>query len=236
MFLLNSAKVLLVCFSVATLFSACCFRQNAEDETPAPTPFAAEDLKSDIPFLNKEPENFQAEFIVTADGKTDKTFAARNGGNRRFDYNSGEKNQFSSVQTADGKIFLTLKDKKIYAEPLTDSKVSDAENPFDFLTTELLNQKADVKFEKLGAENGLTKYRAILGGNGKSEVLIWVDEKIGLPVKQEFYSTSGEQKTLNFTFEMKNFKSQTDENLFAIPKDFRQVSIKEFQTSLRSAN
>lgn len=236
MILLNSAKVLFVCFFVLTLFSACYFRQNAENNSPAPTPSVAEELKSDVPFLNKEPENFQAEFVVTANGEADKTFVARNGGNRRFDYNFGEKNQFSVVQTADGKGFLTFKDKKIYAENTSDSGMSEAENPFDFLTIELLNQKATVKFEKLGAENSLTKYRAILGESGKSEVVIWIDEKIGLPVKQEFYSFNGDQKTMNFTFEMKNFKPQTDENLFKIPKDFRKVSIKEFQTSLRSEN
>ncbi len=82
----------------------------------------------------------------------------------------------------------------------------------------------------------MTKYRAVFGESGKSEVVIWIDEKIGLPVKQEFYSIGGEQKILTFTFEMKNFKPQTDENLFEIPKDFRKVSIKEFQTSLRSEN
>lgn len=235
MLLSNSAK-LLSCFFALTLFSACYSRQNVESETPAPPPFAVEELKSDVPFSSREPENFQAEFIVTANGKTDKTFAARNGGKRRFDYNVGEKNQFSVVQTADGKGFLILKDKKLYAENSTESGVSAAENPFDFLTTELLNQKADVKFEKLGAEDGLTKYRAFLGESGKSEVLIWIDEKNGLPVKQEFSSLNGEQKTINFTFEMKNFKPQTDENLFEIPKDFRKVSIKEFQTSLRSEN
>ncbi|MEO8072317.1 MAG: hypothetical protein ABI891_05640 [Acidobacteriota bacterium] len=236
MFSSNSAKVLFVFLFATILFSSCWLWQKAESETPAPTPFVAKDLKSDVPFLNKEPENFQAEFVVTASGKTDKTFMARNGGNRRLDYNVGEKNQFSVVQTIDGKGFLTFKDKKIYAENSIDSGISDAGNPFDFLTTEWLNQKAEVKFEKLDAENRLMKYRAVLGEIGKSEAVIWIDEKIGLPVKQEFYSTNGEQKILTFTFEMKNFKPQTEESLFEIPKDFRKVSIEEFRKSLRSEN
>ena len=236
MFSSNSAKVLFVFLFAAILFSSCRLWQKAESETPAPTPFIAEDLKSGVPFSNKEPENFQAEFVVTANGETDVTFAARNAGNQRFDYNFGEKNQFSIVQNIDGKGFLIFKEKKIYAENSIDSGISGAENPFDFLTTEWLNQKTEVKFEKLVAENSLMKYRAILGENGKSEVVIWVDEKIGMPVKQEFYSVNGEQKTISFTFEMKNFKLQTDENLFEIPKDFRKVSIEEFRRLLRSEN
>lgn len=203
---------------------------------PAPTPFVAEDLKSDIPFSNTEPKIFQAEFVVTANGATDKTFAARNGENRRFDYNLGETNQFSLVQIADGKDFVMLADKKIYAESSGDSEVSNTDNPFDFLTTEWLNQKADVKFEKTGAENNLVRYRAILGESGKSEAVIWVDEKINLPVKQEFYSTYGEQKTVNFTFEIKNFKLQTNANLFEIPKDFKKVPIEELRKTLQSKN
>lgn len=203
---------------------------------PAPTPFVAEDLKSDIPFSNTEPKIFQAEFVVTANGATDKTFAARNGENRRFDYNLGEKKQFSLVQIADGKDFVMLADKKIYAESSGDSEVSNTDNPFDFLTTEWLNQKADVKFEKTGAENNLVRYRAILGESGKSEAVIWVDEKINLPVRQEFYSTYGEQKTVNFTFEIKNFKFQTNANLFEIPKDFKKVPIEELRKTLQSKN
>ncbi len=233
---LKSAKLVFVFAFAAGIFSNCQFWQKPENETPAPTPLIVEDLKSDVPFSGKEPETFQAEFIITANGKTDKTFAARNGVNRRFDYNFGEKKQFSTVRTADGKDFLIYKDKKIYAENTADSGLSSAENPFDFLTTELLNQETDAKFEKLGAENGLMKYRAVFGENGKSEAVIWIDEKIGLPVKQEFYSLGGEQKTTNFTFEMKNFKPQADENLFEIPKDFRKVSVEEFRKNLQSEN
>ena len=140
------------------------------------------------------------------------------------------------MQTADNKTFQVIPAKKIYAEILSESGVSSGENPFDFLTTEWLNQKTDAKFEKLGAENDLTKYRAVFDENAKSEALIWIDEKIGLPVKQEFYSISVEQKTLNFTFEMKNFKSQTDESLFEIPKNFQKVTIEEFRQVLKGEN
>lgn len=231
---LNSAKVLSVTFFALTLFSACRLWQKAESETPSsPTPFVAEEIKSEIPFSTKEPENFQAEFVVTTNDKEDKTFAARKGGNRRYDFNFGEKNQFSDVQTADNKNFLIFKDKKIYAENYNNAAAQTAENPFDFLTTEWLNQKTNAKFSNIGAENGLAKYRVILGDNQNSESIIWVDEKIGLPVKQEFYNTGGEQNTLNFTFEMKNFKPQADTSLFEIPQNYKKVSLDEFRKILQ---
>ena len=229
----KSAKVVVVCFLIPTFISACFLRQNAAGEMP-PTPFLVEELKSDVPFSAKEPEKFQAEFVVSTGGAEDKTFAARNGVRQLFTFNFGKKNQFSVLQTGDGKSITFIKDKKVYVENSGESVARAAENPFDFLTTEWLNQKADAKFEKLGAENSFMKYRAVLGERGKSEVLIWVDEKIGLPVKQEFYSVTGEQKTLTATFEIKNFSPQADDNLFEIPKDFRKITIEEFRKILHS--
>jgi outer membrane lipoprotein-sorting protein len=87
----------------------------------------------------------------------------------------------------------------------------------------------------LGTENNLTKYRVRMGDaeNPNSEILIYVDEQIKLPVRQEFYSTSGEQKTLTFAVELKNFKTEADEKLFEVPKDFRKITPKEFQEVLR---
>ena len=230
----NLAKLFFLSFLALTLFSACRWWQKAENESPTPTPFVAEEIKSEIPFATKEPENFQAEFVVTTGGKEDKTFATRNGDNRRYDYHYEQKTQVSVVQTADNKSFLVFNDKKIYAENSNNATIQNAENPFDFLTTEWLNQKADAKFESLGVENSLMKYRVSLGDNQMAESIIWVDEKIGLPVKQEFYSITGEQRILNFTFEMKNFKPQADTSLFEIPKDFRKVSVEEFHKILQS--
>ena len=218
------------------LFSACRFWQKAENESPTPTPFVAEEIKSAIPFATKEPENFQAEFVVTTGDKEDKTFAARNGDNRRYDYHYGQKTQVSVVQIVDNKSFLVFDDKKIYAENSKSATFQNAENPFDFLTTEWLNQKADAKFESIDAENGIVKYRVIFGENQMSESIIWVDKNIGLPVKQEFYSITGEQRILNFTFEMKNFKPQPDTGLFEVPKDFRKISVEDFRKILQSEN
>ena len=230
----NSVKVFFIAVLFLTLFSACRWWQKAENNPASPTPFAVEEVKSGIPFSTKEPENFQAEFIVTTEGKEDKTFAVRGLDNsRRYDYHYGQKNQISVLQTADNKTFLIFNNKKIYTENISNRLVEASENPFDFLTTEWLNQKADAKFEFLGTENNFLKYRVILDNNQTSESFIWVDKNIGLPVKQEFYSVNGEQKILNFTFEIKNFKPQADANLFEIPKDFRKVSVEEFRKVLQ---
>jgi len=230
MFSLDFTKNFVLLALVLLFFSSCRYWQKAETGTPDPTPFAVKELKSEIPFSTREPEIFQTEIVVTANGQERKTFVARNGANRRFDFNFGAKNQVSVVHT--DKNYLILPDKKIYAED--SEKTVASENWTDFLTTEWLNAKTEASFERLETEGNLTKYLVRLGAGDLSETLIYVDEAQGFPVRQEFYSVSGEQKSLTFAVELRNMKLQTDDNLFAIPKDHRQVSADELRKTLRS--
>jgi len=233
MFSLDFIKIFALLALTSIFFSSCRYWQKAEEpETSAPTLSAANELKSEIPFSTKEPEIFQAEIVVTANGQERKTFTARNKANRRFDFNFGEKNQVSVVHT--DKNYLILPDKKIYAENLNGEKAADSENWTNFLTTEWLNAKTEASFERLETEGNITKYLVRLGADDLSEILVYVDEAQGFPVRQEFYSMGDGQKILTFSVELRNMKSQTDDNLFTIPKDHRQVSADELRRILRN--
>ena len=178
--------------------------------------------------MNKEPEVFQAEIVITANGSENKKFMARSGNNRRFDYNPGVKNHVSVVQT--DKILTLLADKKIYTETSLTANAA-AQND---LTSELLNAEESATFTKIGTENSQTQYRVSFGDteNTKSETLIFVDENINLPVRQEFYSLDGGQRILTMTIEMRNFKMEAANDLFTVPKDFKKVSADEFKKIL----
>lgn len=215
--------------------SSSCRWWRAESETPPPPQtFAAEELKSEIPFSTKEPENFQAEFVVTADNRETRTFFARSGDKRRFDYAFGTTNQLTVLQTGANQNFLILPAKKIYAEnSASEIPAQPSENWNDFLTNKWLNTSAEAKFTNLGTENNLTKYLVALNDGADAETIVFVDENVGLPVKQEFYSTGGGQKILTYTFEMRNFKTKTENDWFEIPKDFRKVSPDNLKTTMR---
>lgn len=215
---------------VSVFFPSCRYRQNPEAETSASIPAAAAELKSEIPFSTKEPDIFQAEIVTTAGGRERKTFAAKNGANRRFDFDLGARHQFTALQT--DKNYLLLPDKKIYAENI--EKPFAPEGWTDFLTTEWLNMKTDAKFQRLETEANLTKYSVRLGAGDSSEILIYVDEAQSFPVRQEFYSIGDGQKILTFSVELRNIKMQTDDGFFAVPKDFRQVSADELRKTLRN--
>ena len=217
----NDSKKNFAAFALLLLICAGCrFFQTANSDLPKP--FTPEEIRSDIPFSTKEPEVFQAEIVITADSVENKKFIARSGNKRRFDYNFGAKNQVSVVQT--DKVLTFLADKKIYTETALSAN-SAAQNDW---TSEWLNAKTDAEFTKIGTENNLTQYRVSFGEAGKSETLIFVDENIGLPVRQEFYSLENGERVLTMTIELKNFKAEAANDLFIAPKDFKKVSAKEF--------
>ena len=227
MFSSNSLKIFLLC---AALFcQACGYCRSRPEANALPAPFVAEELKSDIPFSTKEPDIYQAEIVVTTNsGAEEKFFAAKNGANRLtvFDYQT--KRETALLQIAANQSFIIAPNQKIYAENQTeiDNAKSSALN--DFLTADLMNRKTDAKYETLGAENNLVRFRVRLDETQNSEIIIYVDEKIGLPVKQEFYSISGEEKKIIVMTELKNFNLQTEAKFFEVPKDFRKVTLKEF--------
>lgn len=221
-------------FLASVVFSSCSFWQTSESGQNNSNTFVASELESGIPFENKEPETFQAEIVLSSflnGEKIERVIkAAKNGEITRYDYPNGT----SFLQLNENKQFLLKTEQKIYAQILTNTDVSNqtGETLKNFLTTEWLNQKTDVKFENLGAENGLVKYR-VKGENESSETFIYVDENLKFPVKQEFYTLNSEQKTIISAMELRNLKLEINESVFEIPKDYKQVSIREFQEAIR---
>lgn len=195
---------------------SCSAPQNANTNI-----FISGDIKTKIPFHTKEPDVFQADIIVAANGAERKYTVARSGKNRLIIFDRGTDGEVSFLQTEDGKSFVINTAKKTYTENVLGEE--NASNDLtQYLTTEWLNGRTEAVFTDLGAENNLTKFQVKLAGSNDSEIVIYFDENLQMPVKQEFYTTAGGQNVLTFTVEMKNFKTQTDKNLFAVPNGFRK--------------
>lgn len=233
MFPTNTFKLFIVLFFAPLIFSSCSFWQTSENGNTNSNTFTADELKSKIPFENKEPEVFQAEIVLAAFINGEKTEriikAARSREKIRYDYPNG----ISFLQLNEDEKFLLETEKKVYAQSasISNSSAETGEMLKDFLTTEWLSERRNVKFENLGLENGLAKYR-VSGENNTSEILIYVDENLKFPVKQEFYSISGEQKILFTAMEFRNLKLEIDESIFDLPKDFKKISVEEFQKNI----
>ena len=177
----------------------------------------------------KNPKHFQTEIVVTnflSGEKTEKIyFLARSGNKSLTVFNRGEKTEHSTLNDGGKTIFIN-RETKIFRETESDSNAVSSDEMSEFLTTGWLSGKVDASFEKLGTENNLTNYRVKLGNSSESEIILIYDENIKLPVKQEFYSVSGEQKVLMMTVELKNFQLSADEKLFVLPQDYKRAGTK----------
>ncbi len=222
----NSVNCFLACVLFLFSLSGCRFWQNTENTNVSQVP----EIKSEFPFSTKEPDNFTVEIVVTVGENERKTLMSRSGSKRRYDYDVGESNQHAVINA--DKTYTLLAAKKIYAEhTAAGAQQSAADPPGDPLAW--LYVKPDVRIETLETKESVTKYSVKLAGNDSSEIYIYVDETIGLPVKQEFFSVIADQKTLQYMMELRNFRAEVDESVFAVPKDFRRVSPAEFQRLLR---
>lgn len=220
----------------AVLFSSCWWRQTSGETQTTPAAFVAEESKSAIPFETREPENYQADLIVTASGVESKIFTARNGANTRVDYYAGENQRTSQVRRADGTSFLILNAEKIYAETAagnTADAAQTANDATDFLNNEWLNSKADARFTNLGVENGLTRHRVNFSESADAESIVYINESLHLPFRQEFYSGRGAERTLTYSIEMRNFRLIADAALFDVPADYKRVSLENLRAVLR---
>ena len=133
----------------------------------------------------------------------------------------------NSVLNDSGKTIFFDKENKTFRETQNVSNgISSSDETLEFLTTEWLNRKTGASFEKLQTENNLTNYRVRLGDSINSEIILTYNETLKMPVKQDFYSISGEQKILTMTVELKNFQTSADEKLFVLPQDYKRVETK----------
>lgn len=225
MHLSNQAKFFLA--SAVLFCSSCGFWQTAENTNTAP--FIADEIKNGIPFKTKEPDRFQTEIIVTnylnSEKNEKKYLLARDGVRRLIVFNQDDKGKTAVLQTEDGGIFFIDHEQKSYRPGQAPTLQINTELD-EFLTVEWLNQKSDAAVENLGTENGLTQYRFQIAGSSSSEIVIFIDESLQVPVKQEFYSMTGEQKKLTLSVELRNFLLSADENLFKLPQDYKKIEKK----------
>lgn len=228
MILSNPVKSFLLVLAILTFCFGCRFWQNLTNTNTSPISSGFPEDKSALPFSTREPDVYQTRIVVTAGGQQRVTFVAKNGARRRCDYDFGEKNAASWL--AAEKNYLLLPGKKIFAEQPAPAQT--AEPPgLDSLTVEWLNIRAGSEFEDLGTEAGLRKFSAKLSEGDASQVLLFIDEASGLPVKQEYYSIDGGERVLLYMVELQDLKLEAGDDLFIIPEDYRKVSMEEFRTA-----
>jgi outer membrane lipoprotein-sorting protein len=197
------------------------------------------------PFSTREPERYQAVRVtsVTETSSTESSpgsetyqvLIARDGEKRREEYSAGEIGQFVRLELPAGQ-FLVLPSSRIYADLTSPSDKTDPDSRSpdwpgvpELSPDQLLNEaNARTIYEDLGRETvagrPTTKYRVVMlnGGEMQNETVIWIDEALGMPLKSESTSKSGNHLS-KVTSELRDLSLEVDQRLFAWPSDYKKV-------------
>ncbi len=192
-------------------------------------PSAGESERS-IPFMNKEPETYSATVEISYNGHTETTHISKKGLKRRVEYRAGTDRSLVLIES--DLRYAVDPGRKVYTI-LEDAAGSEEPEFIRDLTSQLLSVRADSKFERLSSEDGLERYRVTVGGSQSTEIIVYVDPVLQLPVKQVFYSVSDGKRVPAFSVVFKDMVLAVDDTAFQLPPDHKQIDPKVFYRDLR---
>lgn len=254
---LRRLRLALLAFLVLTMAwaGASCKRARVEQSADSNAQASGtDDTQMTPPFPTREPERYQWTRVITGTVADDKSsggpadpqevFMARDGDKRREDFEILRGVKLTVLQLPEG-TYTLYPAKKMYAEIGTASAGSpDAQRavPQDFSADKLVNaSRVGARYERLGTEEVLgratTKYRVTArGAEGApaTEMLIWVDESLGMPIKSESTTKSEAAGESKYTVEYRDIKLETDPSLFILPRDYRKVTQEEIKREMLS--
>ena len=189
--------------------------------TPENASQAIEPPKSEVPFETREPETFQADLITKTAGTESRVRYTRKGANWRIDTFEGDAPSRSMI--AGDKLLHLDHRSKTYSEAPSGGGPADRPAYISDLTQTLLNRKEHAKFEKLGADGNIERYRVSVEGSSTPWIVSY-DASIKMVTRQEPESPTSD----NFVFEMRGFTLDVSDEVFRIPAGYRKVAWTEF--------
>ena len=216
MFLSNPVKIFHAVCCLSILFAGCSLWRGNENSAVT---FASQP-KNEYPFIAREPEVFQAELVVRTGETERRMFIARNGEKRRIDYDVGSDNHHGVVIS--DKEYLLFYKRKVFEERPLSANVAALYEP---LSAQVLTTRDYANFEEINRDRSVVEYSAQINESSNSESIIFFDEAIGLPIRQEFYSMEGDERKLQYSVALEGFRTEADLDLFIVPKNFRRQEI-----------
>lgn len=213
--------------AIFTLLASGCSTSSPGGNAEVP---AISTAGTEPPYKNKEPEKYQAEIWQVSAQGTDKYFIVRDGTKWRIDSGYGLPEQVTTLHT--DKDYVVSNAAKIFTEYPPSHGFDEREGMVSEISLGMLNIRDAAVFKNIGTENELTKYQVTSEAEPNVETIVYVDEKIGLPVKKEIFKVDGGQRTLDRSVILSGFKTTVDPGMFELPKGLRQASIDEMKKVL----
>ncbi len=210
-----------VLFILILLVQACGSCRSGEGDRQGPS--VAPEAVSNIPFLTKEPETYQASIVSEAYSEGAKVnsrqiLIARRGNEYSvtFDVDSPESRRL--IDLNDGTRIIADWRTSTY----TSSRVGPAESGLARdLTRGWLAMSPGTRYEKLETSDGVTKYKVSPVGAEGSETFVFYDEKRRIPVRTEIFSGTAGSRRLAYRYEVRDLATRVDDKLFDAPEGMK---------------
>ena len=215
-------------FVCSALFAAC-GAAPANSNNVATQPPANKTADSEFPFSVKEPAVYQGDFYAGGEDYQNKWFVARNGDKWRIDFFTDGVKDRSEIKT-DHVYYIDHK-RKLYAIEPEGDKGTVQSSYFSTLLSGFFKDKEYRKFESLGNEGDLKKYRVLEENSTKGDLTVYVDPATSMIVKQEYVAHNqmdGQAKDSKYTYEIKNFKTEAPDELFQLPDGYKSIEWNQY--------
>lgn len=233
-----------VAFSAAAtllLASACAQTQRVATET-APNETL---VSSTPPFQTKEPERYRATRTITtvtsADEEEITTTAIARDGELRREETAAVGQRVVYLNLPEGR-FVLLPEEKVFADATNvehlesggEADEASESSPDRLLHTEPIS----TTYQRIGSEtvNGRNtqKYRVVVNSSAGanvsgSETVVWVDERLQMPIKSEMKSVDGTW----WKMELTDIVLEVDAGVFRIPEDYKKIAFSELRARLK---
>ena len=211
-----------VVFSAAVL-SGCGSPASIENENSVPV--LENERRAPIP--TKEPDAYRGLLVISAGAIERRVFLARNGDLRRMDLDPlGERPLTLLVS---GRHYLVSAAEKIYAVRPTGTAAAPETAFIEDMVRRYLTAPPRAEIETLDETDAAATYRVrSTSDDGLYESIVYVDKRAGFPVKQEFFSLRGTERTLQYTVEFRDLHLDADGVSFDLPDGVREVPLTEF--------
>lgn len=220
----KALPIFILCFS---LLSACSGPSGGNTNSAS----TGAQTSGEFPFEMSEPPTYQAKIVMTSGDVERSSFIARSGELRRTDHRLNTPLQLTVISgEREVIIFPAL---GIYAE--REAGAAGQQLGMSEITSWLLSQRSFAEFENLGKEGELDKYSVRIDRGDASEVIVFYDPALKMPVRQEFYNVADGERTLQMKTELREVTLQVEPSLFALPPDLKQVAEPELYKQMQMA-
>lgn len=183
---------------------------------------------TNLPFDAREPAEFQADIFIRSGESALQRRYYRKGERWRLDI--FEKGELARSIISSDEPMLFDHAQKLWTATNNKDLRTDPE-PIRQLTSIFENKRYYSRFEDLGIEGSVRRYRVFPEGVTSGRIILHYDENLKMIVRQEIFEgdpAADAPAAPVFTFELKDVNFAVNDEVFAVPAGYRRITEEQF--------